>query len=269
MVACLTAPLVGQRKTAPHYVSRTTRYPYSTTGFTGVVPPHFQGNDLQKIAAGMATSFAERGEFETTAQYNVRIEKASIARLAGGIPKDSPLAFVFPTDEELRTDWEAKYAIDTAYDQPATYQRLVRLLLTNARIFDAAGSPIGDPDDMIHPDWGASLPARVDELDSDACASGIVELDASAFTQLWNICDEHGLHVVADVHTHPFSARQSEIDRANPMIAVAGHVALILPRFARDRVRIWSVGVYEYLGDHCWWAHGGCGQRFLQLGESP
>jgi proteasome lid subunit RPN8/RPN11 len=108
-----------------------------------------------------------------------------------------------------------------------------------------------------------------DALDPNACASGIVELDASAFTLLWKLCDERGLQVVADVHTHPHSARQSWIDRANPMIALRGHVALILPRFARGRVRMWSVGIYEYLGDHRWHAHGGCGQRFLHLGDNP
>lgn len=42
------------------------------------------------------------------------------------------------------------------------------------------------------------------------------------------------------------------------MIARPGHLALILPLMTRTPVRRWAVGVYEYLGDHRWRAHGGC-----------
>jgi hypothetical protein len=64
--------------------------------------------------------------------------------------------------------------------------------------------------------------------------------------------------VVADAHVHPFGAGQSRSDRENPMIARAGHIAIILPRMARSPIRRWAVGVYEYLGDHHWQARGGC-----------
>ena len=37
-----------------------------------------------------------------------------------------------------------------------------------------------------------------------------------------------------------------------------GHLALILPLFARPPVRRWTIGLYEYLGEHRWRAHGGC-----------
>jgi len=115
-VALLSLPISGQQKPAPQRSTRTIRYPYSLTAFTGDVPPHFQGNDLKAIAAVLASRFAERGEYETTAQYNLRIQKASSAVISDGIPNDSRLAFVFPTDEALRTDWEAKSAIDPVYD---------------------------------------------------------------------------------------------------------------------------------------------------------
>lgn len=104
-----------------------------------------------------------------------------------------------------------------------------------------------------------------DDLHPDAHARGVVELPAAAFRVLWAIVRERGVQVVADVHVHPHSAGQSRIDRQNPLIATRGHVAIILPNFARPRIRRWSVGVYVYEGDHRWQAKGGCGNRFLVL----
>ena len=46
-----------------------------------------------------------------------------------------------------------------------------------------------------------------------------------------------GLTVVADVHVHPGDSGQSNSDRAYPMISQAGHIALILPRFARKPIQ--------------------------------
>jgi proteasome lid subunit RPN8/RPN11 len=107
-----------------------------------------------------------------------------------------------------------------------------------------------------------------DDLHPHAHANGVVELPASAFRALWVIVRERGVQVVADIHVHPYGAGQSWIDRANPMIATRGHVAIILPNFARGRIRRWSVGVYVYEGDHRWQALGGCGNRFLVLEDS-
>lgn len=104
-----------------------------------------------------------------------------------------------------------------------------------------------------------------DDLHPEVHAGGVVELPAAAFRTLWAIVRERGVQVVADVHVHPYSAGQSWIDRKNPLIATRGHVAIILPNFARPRIRRWSVGVYVYEGDHQWQAVGGCGNRFLVL----
>lgn len=96
-----------------------------------------------------------------------------------------------------------------------------------------------------------------DELDPNAYVSGVCILHADAFGRLWERCATLGLTVVADIHVHPRGAGQSRADRENPMIARPGHLALILPLMARTPVRTWSVGVYEYLGDHQWRSHGG------------
>lgn len=97
-----------------------------------------------------------------------------------------------------------------------------------------------------------------DELDPNAYKSGICILHADAFGRLWESCATLGLVVVADVHVHPRRASQSQADCENPMIARSGHLAIILPLMAKLPVRRWSVGVYEYLGDHRWRSHGGC-----------
>jgi hypothetical protein len=97
-----------------------------------------------------------------------------------------------------------------------------------------------------------------DVLDPNAYETGVCILHADAFGCLWDRCADLGLTVVADAHVHGRGAGQSRSDRENPMIARPGHMALILPLMARTPVRRWAVGVYEYLGDHQWRAHGGC-----------
>ena len=74
--------------------------------------------------------------------------------------------------------------------------------------------------------------------------------------------------MLADLHTHggPGPARQSSLDRDNPMIAQPGHVALIVPNFAIG-FRMRDVCVYEYLDSHRWRNRSGVGLgRFFYTG---
>ncbi|MGH7618154.1 MAG: hypothetical protein ACREPM_13070 [Gemmatimonadaceae bacterium] len=96
-----------------------------------------------------------------------------------------------------------------------------------------------------------------DDLDPNCLESGIVVFDGGGYTPLWALCRETGLQVVADVHTHPGVARQSGADRCNPMIATRGHLAIIVPNFARRDVDAGGLGIYEYLGSHEWIDHSG------------
>lgn len=91
-----------------------------------------------------------------------------------------------------------------------------------------------------------------DDLDPEAYATGVCVLRGEAFAALWALCRKKKLTVVADVHTHPRAAFQSESDRTNPMVARAGHVAIIVPDFAARLPRAHELGVYEYVGDHRW-----------------
>lgn len=91
-----------------------------------------------------------------------------------------------------------------------------------------------------------------DDLDQAAYDSGVCILHGDAFAALWSACRARQLTVVADVHTHPGAGFQSWSDRTNPMIARAGHIALILPCFGHWPVAPSHFGIYEYPGDHNW-----------------
>lgn len=91
-----------------------------------------------------------------------------------------------------------------------------------------------------------------DDLDPHAYRTGVVVMHAASFGPLWDLCRSSGLSVVADIHVHPKGAWQSLTDRDNPMIALSGHLALIVPFFARPPVRLESLGFFEYRGSHRW-----------------
>lgn len=96
-----------------------------------------------------------------------------------------------------------------------------------------------------------------DELDPGSLNYEFVRLGTEAFSRLWSICAERHMQVVGDVHTHPLGPRQSPSDRANPMVSMAGHMALIVPRFAIDEVMPADVSVNIYLGSRKWASHFG------------
>lgn len=91
-----------------------------------------------------------------------------------------------------------------------------------------------------------------EDLDPEALNFEYVRLGTSAFSRLWEECDARQLEVVADVHTHPMGPGQSRSDRANPMISLAGHHALIVPWFARGNIQPSDVSVNVYLGGGAW-----------------
>lgn len=98
---------------------------------------------------------------------------------------------------------------------------------------------------------------------------GNVHLQGQGFSKLWDICEAEGLRVLADVHTHPGKrVAQSSIDRANPMVATIGHLALIVPEYGTRPVVACEVGVHEYRGDRGWRSWLGLrADRVLRIGS--
>jgi len=91
-----------------------------------------------------------------------------------------------------------------------------------------------------------------EKLQDDALNDDYVELNACAFSRLWEHVRTTGLVVVGDVHTHRFGPRQSLSDRRNPMIALQGHVAIIVPNFAQGHIGVEDLGIHIYQGSHAW-----------------
>jgi hypothetical protein len=104
------------------------------------------------------------------------------------------------------------------------------------------------------------------DLDANAYRTGACILYGDSFAKLWARCRGSGLKVIADVHTHGGIARQSEADRTNPMIARAGHVAIIIPDFAVAPIAYRNLGIYEYRGNHIWTDHSGTRSKFFYYG---
>lgn len=91
-----------------------------------------------------------------------------------------------------------------------------------------------------------------DDIDPRALETGIVIIDGRKLGDLWKLCRETKLAVVADVHVHPAGYQQSPSDKANPIIAEVNHLALILPNFATGSNMPGDIGVHRYLGGRRW-----------------
>ena len=91
-----------------------------------------------------------------------------------------------------------------------------------------------------------------DDIDPNALNTGTVRIDGRRLGDLWAHCRKTGRVVVADVHVHPGGFGQSPSDRANPIMAEVGHIAIILPHFAARKTGPRGIGVYEYLGSRQW-----------------
>jgi len=79
-----------------------------------------------------------------------------------------------------------------------------------------------------------------------------VVLTGEEMARAWQHCYATGLEVVGDVHTHPMGPMQSDTDRAHPIVAVPGHVALIVPHFALRDPEPVDLGVHVFEGTNDW-----------------
>jgi hypothetical protein len=104
-----------------------------------------------------------------------------------------------------------------------------------------------------------------DDIDPEALSTGIVTIRQTALPRLWEVCRARGYGVVADVHVHPGGYGQSQSDYENPVMPRAGHIALIIPNFARANPQPGSIGMYEFLGNGAWTEHSREGKRFFRL----
>jgi hypothetical protein len=97
----------------------------------------------------------------------------------------------------------------------------------------------------------------LDDLDPNSLQGGIC-FNGLAYSPLWEICNQEGKIVVGDIHTHGGTwVGQSHTDKENPMVALAGHLAVIAPDLALRPVKPREVGIHEYRGDDGWFSWTG------------
>ena len=86
--------------------------------------------------------------------------------------------------------------------------------------------------------------AYYDDLDP-TCLTGGITFHSSGYTNLNKLCRQDRVRVIADIHLHPGpGVRQSHTDAAHPMVARAGHLALIAPQFGRGVTRADQLGAH-------------------------
>ncbi len=108
-----------------------------------------------------------------------------------------------------------------------------------------------------------------DDIDPTCFNNGIVEFDGSKFGIVWQKCRDVNMTVVADVHVHPCGFGQSGSDRANPMIPNIGHLAIILPHYAKRARLPGGIGIYEYLGSRRWLDYSPQSDEIFHVGWWP
>ncbi len=104
-----------------------------------------------------------------------------------------------------------------------------------------------------------------DDIDPHSLDTGIVHFAGNKLPLLWAHCRKRHYGVVADVHVHPGSYAQSPSDQADPVMPRAGHIAFIIPYFARRETRPGGIGMYEFLGNGAWRDHTAKGAAFFRL----
>jgi len=106
----------------------------------------------------------------------------------------------------------------------------------------------------------------LDDLDSN-CLVGGIHFHGCGYSKLATMCEREQLRVVGDVHTHPGSwVGQSDVDRDNPMLALRGHLAVIMPDYSTRPIEPREVGIHEYRGEDGWNSSlGSDAARLLQI----
>jgi hypothetical protein len=94
-----------------------------------------------------------------------------------------------------------------------------------------------------------------DDLEPGCLDTGAINFTSTGYRKLWKHLKETNLQVIADIHTHPRAAIQSGIDRANPMMPNAGHLAFILPNYATGEPTPAEAAIYQFLGSQQWKAY--------------
>jgi hypothetical protein len=102
---CCFPTLAQTKKAMPSPVPAYSQTQFDPTALR--LPPHFMGNDIIRLYKAFAVlRTAEKGEFETTDQFNKRIELAESKLFMGSKTETATLSFVVPVTSEYDADNE-------------------------------------------------------------------------------------------------------------------------------------------------------------------
>lgn len=121
-----------------------------------------------------------------------------------------------------------------------TFLRLMRELEARSQHSREAGAFLLGP----APGRDITRVAFYDDLDP-TCLTGGITFHATGYTRLNQLCRDHQIRVIADIHLHPGpGVQQSHTDAAHPMVARSGHLALIAPHYGRGVTRADQLGAH-------------------------
>jgi hypothetical protein len=90
---------------------------YSAKPFDGKVPSHFMGNDVRQIVLSLeAHGISGKGEFETSAEYQRRLNSLEDLPIAGTLTRKSTIGIVIPSARDNHLDYTYNSDLIISYD---------------------------------------------------------------------------------------------------------------------------------------------------------
>lgn len=90
------------------------------------------------------------------------------------------VALIWGGDLTIQANGDLLLSFDTPGNPEATFERVLRIVMTNPTQYDASGNPISPPDYLSHPNFGAGVRGSIGEPFVPALTDGIVTRVRSA-----------------------------------------------------------------------------------------
>jgi hypothetical protein len=83
------------------------------------------------------------------------------------------LALIYGGDLSIQSNNDIQLSIDVQGSPEATYERVLRIILTNPITYDVNGNPLVRPDDLFHANFGSGARAAIGEPYTPALVSAV------------------------------------------------------------------------------------------------
>ena len=89
------------------------------------------------------------------------------------MPGAVEIALVYGGVLTFQSNGDLQLSQDTPTSPQATFERVLRIVLTNPTTTDGNGNPIGRPDDLFHPSFGSGVKAAIGEPGTPALVQAV------------------------------------------------------------------------------------------------